>query len=279
MSILSSTGSSSSPATDQSSSSGSGSKVLSLYPFLPVLMGAIDGAGRGGGNLQASMLERRYLSHLVTQSATAAQCRQMGAVEVLSSLKGQAELQPADADKLAALRKQCEEFERGLPLAMSRAGVHPALPDPAAEESEGALPTDGGGSLGNSGGGERGGAGTSNPPGQPLTPDDMYFGSEGSHGGEEGKGNLGSKGVKASTLSLRGFEPAFVRPVPPMMEVAESEVIWLHPTYAPRYLWDSGMCQDHSKGAAVRELVAKAFKAPLLPAQMQQVLSELQADR
>jgi hypothetical protein len=61
-----------------------------------------------------------------------------------------------------------------------------------------------------------------------------------------------------------------------------SEVMWLHPDYAPRYLWDSSLGgQDSYKqtGAEVRGLVARAFRGPLLPAQQQQVLTELQADR
>jgi hypothetical protein len=58
--------------------------------------------------------------------------------------------------------------------------------------------------------------------------------------------------------------------------------MWLHPDYAPRYLWDSSLGgQDSYKqtGAEVRGLVARAFRGPLLPAQQQQVLTELQADR
>ena len=38
------------------------------------------------------------------------------------------------------------------------------------------------------------------------------------------------------------------------------------------------MCGDNSRGAQVRELMAKAFKGPLVPAQQQQVLAELEAD-
>jgi hypothetical protein len=63
---------------------------------------------------------------------------------------------------------------------------------------------------------------------------------------------------------------------------AASEVMWLHPDYAPRYLWDSSLGgQDSYKqtGAEVRGLVARAFRGPLPPAQQQQVLTELQADR
>jgi hypothetical protein len=55
--------------------------------------------------------------------------------------------------------------------------------------------------------------------------------------------------------------------------------MWLHPDYAPRLLWDASLGQDGARGAEVRQLVGRAFRAPLPPAQVQQVLAELQADR
>lgn len=42
--------------------------------------------------------------------------------------------------------------------------------------------------------------------------------------------------------------------------VASGQVIWLNPEYAPRFLWDTHMGQDSSKGAEVRDVMAKAFK-------------------
>jgi hypothetical protein len=46
--------------------------------------------------------------------------------------------------------------------------------------------------------------------------------------------------AKASLLS---FEPEFVRPPPAVLDVADSEMIWLNPDYAPKLLWDTAMCQ------------------------------------
>ena len=34
-----------------------------------------------------------------------------------------------------------------------------------------------------------------------------------------------------------------MRPAPPVLEVADTEVIWLNPDYAPKLLWDTAMCQ------------------------------------
>lgn len=38
------------------------------------------------------------------------------------------------------------------------------------------------------------------------------------------------------------------------------QVMWLNPDYAPRLLWDTSMGQNCSKGAEVRDVMAKAFK-------------------
>lgn len=42
--------------------------------------------------------------------------------------------------------------------------------------------------------------------------------------------------------------------------------MWLNPDYAPRLLWDTSMGQDSSKGAEVRDVMAKAFKVKQLTA-------------
>ena len=54
--------------------------------------------------------------------------------------------------------------------------------------------------------------------------------------------------------------------------------MWLNPMGSHAVQWDYSMCGDNSRGAQVRELMAKAFKGPLVPAQQQQVLAELEAD-
>ena len=107
------------------------------------------------------------------------------------------------------------------------------------------------------------------------------------------------------------FEPEFVRPAPLVLEPTEEEVIWLNPCGTHAVLWDYSMCGDNSRGAQVRwhacpwryrfpaghvlkivcllgccavgwaqvrELMAKAFKGPLVPQQQQHVLGQLEAD-
>eukprot|EP01046_Picozoa_sp_COSAG06_P043790 COSAG06_NODE_5794_length_3271_cov_4.718991_1_plen_366_part_00 len=74
------------------------------------------------------------------------------------------------------------------------------------------------------------------------------------------------------------FEPQFVRPAPLVLEPSEDECLWLNPVGAHAVQWDYTMCGDNSRGAQVRELMSKAFKGPLVPAQQQQVLAELEAE-
>ena len=81
-------------------------------------------------------------------------------------------------------------------------------------------------------------------------------------------------------LSLTRMEPPLLRPPPPLLDSRDDEVIWLNPhsENSFRVLWDHSMCTDNVKGAEVREMMGKAFRGPLVPAQQQQVLAELETD-
>ncbi|CAN1338002.1 CCR4-NOT transcription complex subunit 11 [Linum perenne] len=79
-------------------------------------------------------------------------------------------------------------------------------------------------------------------------------------------------------LSPEGITPQWIRPCPPLMPVHESELVWLNPDNNHELVWDHGMCADTSRGAAVRDLIAKALKGPLAPSQQEQVLVELTND-
>lgn len=81
-----------------------------------------------------------------------------------------------------------------------------------------------------------------------------------------------------SNLSLEGLGPQWIRPHPPRLPVLDGELVWLNPDYNYELLWDHGMCADTSRGAAVRDLIAKALNGPLAPAQQEQVLLELAND-
>lgn len=47
------------------------------------------------------------------------------------------------------------------------------------------------------------------------------------------------------------------------------QLVWLNPDSNHELLWDYGMCAGTSRGAAVRDLIAKALKGPLAPAQQE----------
>ena len=50
-------------------------------------------------------------------------------------------------------------------------------------------------------------------------------------------------------LSLRSFEPEFLRPPPPLYEGDEGEVMWLNPETkaSATCMWDFTMCEDTSR--------------------------------
>mmetsp|Transcript_84002 Transcript_84002/g.237801 ORF Transcript_84002/g.237801 Transcript_84002/m.237801 type:complete len:449 (+) Transcript_84002:230-1576(+) len=162
---------------------------------------------------------------------------------------------------LSALRQLHNERTPAVPC-LRAAGVRPVVPDPCDADGAdlrmiglGLASLDG---LGGAAGGENG---QSQPPAptEPLSREDMSLHTAGS-------------------LTLLGFEPSFMRLPPPRLEVSDAELMWINPDYSPHLLWETGLCQDNSKGAEVRELMSKAFKGPLIPTQQQQVLAELEAD-
>ncbi|KAE8667554.1 TMV resistance protein N-like isoform X1 [Hibiscus syriacus] len=80
-----------------------------------------------------------------------------------------------------------------------------------------------------------------------------------------------------ANLSLEGLRPCWIRPVPPRFPVDE-ELVWLNPDNNHELQWDQGMCADTSRGAALRDLIAKALKGALAPNQQEQVVLELTND-
>ncbi|KAJ6960559.1 uncharacterized protein [Populus alba] len=81
-----------------------------------------------------------------------------------------------------------------------------------------------------------------------------------------------------ANLSTEGIGHQWIRPRPPRLPIQDGELVWLNPDSNHELVWDHGMCADTSKGAAVRDLIAKALKGPLAPAQQEQVLVELTND-
>lgn len=101
------------------------------------------------------------------------------------------------------------------------------------------------------------------------------------HVGLVGEGTTRSKEADAMVqhgLSLQGFEPGFVRPVPPMLPANDQEIIWLNPETPHELLWNKSMIEDLQSDSVVRELMTKALKGPLVPSTAQQLLRQLEED-
>ncbi|KAG5227249.1 CCR4-NOT transcription complex [Salix suchowensis] len=81
-----------------------------------------------------------------------------------------------------------------------------------------------------------------------------------------------------ANLSPEGIGHQWIRPQPPRLPIQDGELVWLNPDSNYELVWDHGMCADTSKGAAVRDLIAKALKGPLAPAQQEQLLVGLTND-
>ncbi|KAL3617699.1 hypothetical protein CASFOL_038020 [Castilleja foliolosa] len=84
-----------------------------------------------------------------------------------------------------------------------------------------------------------------------------------------------------SSSSLEGLSPQWIRPFPPRFPVMDGELLWLNPEINHELLWDYGMCADTSRGAAVKDLIGKALRAPLSPLQQEcccQVIVEFAND-
>ncbi|CAN6475454.1 unnamed protein product [Victoria cruziana] len=76
-------------------------------------------------------------------------------------------------------------------------------------------------------------------------------------------------------LSLEGLSAPWFRPRPPRLPVLDGELAWLNPENNHELLWDKDMCADTSQGLLVRDLMGKALKGALSPAQHEQLVMEL----
>jgi len=72
--------------------------------------------------------------------------------------------------------------------------------------------------------------------------------------------------------------PQWIRPTPPRLPLFDGELQWLNPDNNHELLWDYSMCADTNRGAAIRDLIARALKGPLAPIQQEQVVVELAKD-
>ena len=233
-----------------------------VHPFTPFLVAMVEAAAAPPpeGD-EPRVAERNLLSSLLSKGATAGgggsatDVPKMSPAELAALWKaGAAELPLPD---LAALRASYAERDARVP-ALRRAGVSPLVADP--QPLEPASSADAGAS-GVGGAGAEGGGG-------------------GADAGPSGASAWDGLVALEKPLGLLRLEPGLLRPPPPLLEASEDELLWLLPHGANTFelLWDHSMCADNVKGAEVRDLMGRAFRGPLVPAQQQQVLSELESD-
>jgi len=85
--------------------------------------------------------------------------------------------------------------------------------------------------------------------------------------------------VLSEELTFQSFEPPYLRPAPPLFEsTKDDEINWLDPVLHHDLLWNYTVSAELPQTSEIRDLMAKAFKGALTPAQQQQVLSELEMD-
>ncbi len=77
-------------------------------------------------------------------------------------------------------------------------------------------------------------------------------------------------------FSLSSFEPFLLRPVPPLYESKEEEVIWLNPEEDLELLWDHSMGTEKSNEVEMKELMLRAFKQTLTQEQAKEIAKELE---
>lgn len=93
-------------------------------------------------------------------------------------------------------------------------------------------------------------------------------------------GSKGNGAVADGTGSQQALQLPLLRPPPPRLEPLPDEVQWLHPAIPIELLWDDSLSSsaEASQSSILQGLLQKALTGPLLPAQQQQVLEQLQAN-
>ena len=261
-------------------------------PFLPFFLAAFEQAtaGGGGGEDEVAALglaEKLFVAELLLNPTGVSELHKESPQVLLARLRQRQGLESVEllqkrlVPALTALKKSymgtpgAAQAMRGL----RGLGVWPELRDPVL--GSGGRGGGGDGGIDDFGAGMAGGGAAAVYEQQKQQQQQQQQQQQLSQHAEPGTSlsQLGLEGEEdLRMLSILSFEPEFVRPPPPVLEVGETEWIWLNPDYAPKLQWDVAMGQDDGKGAEVRELMAKAFKGPLVPQQQQQVLTELESD-
>jgi len=80
------------------------------------------------------------------------------------------------------------------------------------------------------------------------------------------------------SLFIKDFYPRFMRPMPPLLNISDTELQWLYPDPIPDVVWEKFLASNRARGAEIQGLMQKALKSPLQPAQQQIMLAEFEKD-
>lgn len=69
--------------------------------------------------------------------------------------------------------------------------------------------------------------------------------------------------IDLAEVSIQGFQPDFIRPIPTPLPVSEDEPLWLSPNIVSDVLWDYNMCVNNNVVSVIKELCQKALKSNL----------------
>lgn len=71
--------------------------------------------------------------------------------------------------------------------------------------------------------------------------------------------------IDLAEVSIQGFQPDFIRPIPTPLAIADDEPMWLSPNIVSDLIWDYNMCASNNMTSVIKELCQKALKASLAP--------------
>lgn len=254
-------------------------------PFLPLF---VDNFRK-----QSTVAEKQFLAHLLSSSTSNKELAKKSSKAVFAEYAAHAASGVEDLPDLNTLLRLHDERTPTVP-ALGKLQVRPVVLDPHAEpgsvtssytqpidpesplsvsELPGPAPPAG------SGVGSGGSSASAAASGSASGGAGAAAGTTSASAGASGATDDSDCGVDLGGLfSLTGARPTFARPVPPLLDVDDFELMWTLPVEAAPLLWDSSINEDTSKGGVLRDSINKACQGPLPTTLSEQVTAALESD-
>ena len=226
-------------------------------PFLPVFLEALD--------KRVDVCEKNFLVHLLCSPPSNREAAKKSASEIISEFSSAA--MAMDMPDVNALWKDYADRTPAVRNTFLSASIRPVITDTSVAP--------------------RGPASLASFPSLPGTAQQVGGGNNASGSGlqEDASAARDAPGLTdadlnsslPASLTLRGFEPEFIRLPPPLVDLPD-DMQWLAPVALPGLLWDANMCEDTTRSAELRELMKVAFTTSLQPEQVKQIKQELEAN-